>query len=814
MRRHARTKPSSSDPALAQAFAEATDLHKHGRLAEAEQRYLALLRRQPRHAATLHAFGLLRAQQHRLDDAIKLLRQATERDPRIAEAHDDLGAALQAARRPAEALTSHRAAIGLKPDFAKAHYNLGAAFHALGRADAALGPYQTAVALAPDLGAAHHNLGDALLTLGRADEAAASFANALTVHPEVADTHNKLGMALIALRRREAAVACFQRATTLRPDHIEAQNNLGALLHELGRTDEAAQAFAAAFAANPNQADLHSNLAVVLGALGRHADAAEACARALALNPDLAEAHNNLGSALRELGRHNEALPHFERAVALRPAYPEALNNLGSLLHDLSRHDEAVAAFERVLTHSPEHVDAHNNLGAALASLQRPQEALPWFERAIALRPDYIGALVNMAVALSRLHREQDAAACLERALAIDPNHADTQREWGALLRTLGRFDEARRAIETAVALEPGRIEHHYALSAVKRFSPDDPQLEAMEALARAPDVYTEERRAQLHFALGKAYADIGERTRSFEHLLEANALKRRITAYDEAATLDWFYRVPRRFTPAAMARLSGAGAPSRAPIFIVGMPRSGTTLVEQILASHPAVFGAGEIEAFRRTLAALTDPDGAPLVFPELIDVITSEQVRALGTTYLSHLEALAPGASRVTDKLPLNFSCAGLIHLALPGARIIHVRRNPIDTCLSCFSLEFAGHQPFTYELGELARYYRAYEAVMAHWRAVLPDGVMLEVRYEDVVDDLEREARRLIAHCGLDWDPACLEFHRIERPVRTASVDQVRRPIYRTSVARWRPYAHLLTPLFDALGVDAPDATAPTA
>jgi hypothetical protein len=236
--------------------------------------------------------------------------------------------------------------------------------------------------------------------------------------------------------------------------------------------------------------------------------------------------------------------------------------------------------------------------------------------------------------------------------------------------------------------------------------------------------------------------------------------------------------------------------------VFVVGMPRSGTTLVEQILASHPAVFGAGELELMPRAVAGLraAHPEAA---FPDLAAMLDDADLRALGARYLAGLDRIAPPeAARVTDKLPLNFVHVGLIHLALPGARLVHVRRDPLDTCVSCYSKLFAGNQPFAYDLGELGRYYRAYTSVMAHWRRVLPPGVLLELDYEAVVADLERAARRLVAHCGLGWDDACLAFHRTERPIRTASALQVRRPLYTEAIGRAAAYAPWLAPLIAAL------------
>jgi Sulfotransferase family len=236
--------------------------------------------------------------------------------------------------------------------------------------------------------------------------------------------------------------------------------------------------------------------------------------------------------------------------------------------------------------------------------------------------------------------------------------------------------------------------------------------------------------------------------------------------------------------------------------VFIVGMPRSGTSLVEQILASHPAVHGAGELPDFDRLATTATVANPAIALFPECIGRLTPAQLTAVGERYLARLRALAPEAQRVTDKMPINFRHLGLIRLALPQARIIHVRRDPVDTCLSCYSILFMGNQPHAYELGELGRYYHSYQRLMAHWRTVLPPDAMLEVDYEDVVADLEGQARRMVAYCGLDWDAACLSFHRTQRPVRTASAVQVRQPIYRDAIGRWRPAEVELRPLLDGL------------
>jgi sulfotransferase family protein len=251
----------------------------------------------------------------------------------------------------------------------------------------------------------------------------------------------------------------------------------------------------------------------------------------------------------------------------------------------------------------------------------------------------------------------------------------------------------------------------------------------------------------------------------------------------------------------------AGLGDPTDVPIFILGMPRSGSTLVEQVLASHPKVFGAGELKDFDQVVKTVFGPDGAVVAYPEFLPSFGAEHLRRMGAQYLRRLRQHSADAPRITNKMPSSFFYTGLIHLALPNARIIHTMRNPVDTCLSCFSKLFSGEQNFSYDLGELGRYYRKYTELMEHWRHALPPGVMLDVQYEEVVEDFETQARRIVAHCGLEWDEACLAFHKNKRPVKTASALQVRRPIYQSSVGRWLPYKDQLEPLLRELPIEQP-------
>jgi tetratricopeptide (TPR) repeat protein len=464
--------------------------------------------------------------------------------------------------------------------------------------------------------------------------------------------------------------------------------------------------------------------------------------------------------------------------------------------------EQVAAEYRRALALRPDYAEAHYNLGTALWQQRRLGEAAVRLRHAVALKPDYADAHFNLARVLYERGNFDAAIAHCEKAVALKPGNAEVHSFMGRLLLETGQLQGARSACETAIMLSPRCGAYYLNLAHCARFDPAEPHLAAMEALAQDAAA-SEQDRIDLQFALGKAYSDLGEPERAFRHLLEANALKRKTLAYDEAATLGHLERIRLIFDEPLIRAGQGRGHPSRKPVFIVGMPRSGTSLVEQILASHPQVFGAGEIGALPDAVAELRRRNDRSLPFPELLSALPSHRLRELGGRYLSGIRAVAPAAARITDKMPGNFRFAGLIHLALPNARIIHVRRDPIDTCLSCFSILFtAGGSDYSYDLGELGRCYRAYEALMAQWRKVLPADALLEVQYEEVVDDLEGQARRLVAHCGLDWDARCIAFHATPRAVRTASAAQVRQPIYRSSIGRWRPDRELLQPLLDAL------------
>jgi tetratricopeptide (TPR) repeat protein len=466
------------------------------------------------------------------------------------------------------------------------------------------------------------------------------------------------------------------------------------------------------------------------------------------------------------------------------------------------RFAESIALFERALKFKPLHAEAHNNLGSALAMLGRIDDAMAHYERALALKPNSAGIYNNLAIMRMRQERLQDAKALYERALAIDPDHAEARNNLGNILKEGGQFDDAMTHFNRAIAVRPNYAEAHYNRAEIRTFRRGDEYLDALEALAQGKELPID-KALYIHFALAKALDDSGDYERAFEHLRKGNALKRRRLNYNAARELQTIRRIAELSDRHLFDRLRGKGDPSVVPIFVLGMPRSGSTLIEQILASHPRIQAAGELRSFESAAAAMSGGNGRAIPWPEYLPDLDEAALRRIGESYIASLPAAAKGRVRIIDKMPGNFSRIGLIRLVFPNARIIHTTRHPVDTCMSCFSKLFDFGHSYCYDLAELGRYYRAYRELMNHWRSVLPPDAILDVAYENIVYDLEDQARRLIEYCGLPWDERCINFHETARSVRTASAVQVRKPLFRTSVQRWRRYATGLAPLLNELG-----------
>lgn len=539
---------------------------------------------------------------------------------------------------------------------------------------------------------------------------------------------------------------------------------------------------------------------------GRLQESETACRRALAADPCSGPAYQCLSLIAHRVGKPERAAELMAKAVECAPRVASYRRNLCEMYRRLGRRDEAIEQGRESTRLAPDDAVAFYNLGVALDDMGALVEAREAFARAVEIDPRHNLAWNNLGSTMNRLGDEEGALDAYLKATRIDPRHAEAQNNVAAIYIDRGKLDEARRRLRLAIDAKPDFLEAHQNLSTLTQYTQDDPHLAYLEEQLVARNELAPEQRMRMLFAVAKAREDVGQYPLALIAYKEANRLKR--------ATLDYDEDRARRLCDALTLAFSADSFPARrtgedvdpTPVFIVGMPRSGTTLIEQVLCSHPRVHGAGELKDFHAVLQS--HPAVGPM--PEAADWaprLSEAEYGEIGRAYLERLRGYHPTAARITDKMPGNFHYLGFILRALPGAKIIHSMRDPMDSCLSNFTRLFNDSMDFTYDLSEVGRYYNRYIEMMKHWDRVLPKGVMLHMPYESMVDDLEHNARRVIAHLGLEWDDACLAFYKNRRPVRTASVAQVRKPIYKSSVARWRGYGDRLHALRDIVGDSYP-------
>ena len=528
---------------------------------------------------------------------------------------------------------------------------------------------------------------------------------------------------------------------------------------------------------------------------GRPADAIAPLRDAALLQPSDPVIQHDLGLACLEVGRVPDAIAALQRAVASDPRYADAHFRLGIALEKLGNIGAAIAAYDRATKLLPSLTEAWFRAGALAYTLGHRDEAIGCFRRAAAAGGTSFSRL-GKARALLIEDRNQEAEQALRETLAADPGNAMAYDLLGNLLSDFGRFDEARACFERAIAIAPLLAGSYYDLVRCRPVTSNDNNdglLQAMQAALATPGLEAGQL-LRLHLAIGKAAEDLGDYGLAMQHFDAADAVRRASVSFDSAAFSIEIDRLIARCTPELIARAPELGSRDATPVLIIGMPRSGTTLVEQIISMHPEVRAGGELHFWNQRGAewhrSVVVGNEGPL--------LTKEFLGKAAAGYLGVLRAIAPTAARVTDKMPFNFLWAGLIHLAFPRAIIIHCRRAAVDTALSIHQTHFHPSLPFPTGGPELVAYFRSYQRLIDHWRSVLPPDRFIELDYEDLTHAPEPLIRRIIAASGLAWHDACLRPESNPRAVNTPSKWQARQPIYRTSVARWRRYEPWLGPL----------------
>lgn len=535
----------------------------------------------------------------------------------------------------------------------------------------------------------------------------------------------------------------------------------------------------------------------------------------LQIDANFPDANNSLGIIDVEAGKPDLAERWFEKAIKAEPTRPTFHNNRGLALMESKRRKEAVSCFEASLEADPNFVPAMVNLGKGYNATSNFEGAVAILEKAIAATPDFLDAYTELANAQGELGHLDEALQALDSALDVRPDSSQLLIQKAFLLTTFGKLEDAQAIHRSMVQKNPDALAAYIAIARTKKFESYDDDMQNMERLyKKMPDVdYTkilkgetqkeekEDPKMNLAMALAKAFESIRAYDQSFYYYKEGNRLRRKIQFYNQAEHFLEFDQRRELFTPALLAEFANVGCQDKTPIFIVGMPRSGTTLLEQVFHSHRDVFGAGEL-GFLPQLVRSEFKDMRSFEDRLKAGKVTAETFRNLGAAYIEKVREISTDSPYITDKMPHNFLQAGFIKLALPNAKIIHSYRNPIDNAFAIFKQIFGneGH-PYAYDLVELGHYHNKYRELMAHWNSIFP-GQILENRYEDMVADLETQTRKVLDFCGLDWDSNCLNFHEADRAVRTASVTQVRQPIYKGSVEKWRKYEAQLQPLIRVL------------
>ena len=588
---------------------------------------------------------------------------------------------------------------------------------------------------------------------------------AIDIAPNFAKPHEDLGFALFRQRRAEEAVGFLQNATRLDPSLEFAFLNLGKALALLGRGKEADEAFEKSFDLNPERKMLAH--AVEHYKAGRLQEARDLSRKILWQDPNNVDALRLLGAMAAIQSQFDEAERYFRRAIELAPDFVRAIVDLGRVLKEQNRYQEAIECFKKATTLEPGNVQSHFQLASALAPAALNYEAVKAHQRVLELQPGHPGALLGL----------------------------------GHMLKTVGRQDEAIASYRKFIDLKPDSGEGYWSLANLKTYRLSDEDIREIESRL-AKDDLTDQSTVNFLFALGKTYEDQGDFDRAWSFYSKGNKKRRMIEQYDPVLTEVTNDSIISVFDQQFLEENTGLGNPDSAPIFIIGLPRSGSTLIEQILASHGLVEGTSELPYLGRVATSLNMNRADGINYPEAARELGEKQFNALGQDYLDLTEMhRTEGKPHFIDKMPNNTPTVGLLHLIMPNAKIIDARRYPLDSCFSCYRQLFAKGQTFTYDLTDIGEYFLEYQRLMDHWHEVLP-GRVLTIQYEEMVTDFENQVHRLLEYCELPWEDNCINFHETERPIRTASSEQVRQPIYSKSINHWRNYEQHLGELIEVL------------
>jgi len=634
-------------------------------------------------------------------------------------------------------------------------------------------------------------------SIGELTDAVKSFEKAIAIKPNFTDAYYNLGITFQELNMLEAAVKNYEKALEIQPKYAIVHNNLGIVFKELGQIHDSIRSYEKAIASQPDFPEAHNNLGNAFRENGQLDEAIKFYEKAIALNSEFSDAYNNVGIALFELGQPNDAIKFYEKALEIEPSYTEVYNNLGNALKETGQQDNAVKSYEAAIALQSDYADAHYNLGVIFQDLDKLEDAVRSYKASIFFQSDYVDAHYNLGILFLETSQLEMAIKSLEMAIIINPENAETHKYLGNTFQANGQLDEAMKCYEKVLSIKPDHADAHRNLSTVKKYIQGDTQIIQMNKLLSSGTLNQSDQ-IHLYFALAKAYEDLGEQDDLFKALHEGNRLRKVQLNYSldnnlkEHSNLKKLFNLSLSFSEKLVSH-----EPSKIrPIFIVGMPRSGTSLVEQIISSHYETYGAGELNILNKLITPIVNDLAKK-------DADLSENIfLSIRKDYLNYLSSLNTPENVITDKMPTNFRYIGFILKAFPEAKVINLKRDSRAVCWSIYQHYFPGKGlGFAFNMEDLAGYYNSYNELMSFWHQTFPNKIY-DICYEDLTVNQEEETKKLLDFCELEWDDNCLNFHTNRRAVKTTSSLQVRKKMYQGSSEAWKKYESYLQPLIKTL------------
>ncbi len=838
------------DLTVEQALLNGIAAQREGRLEEAENYYRAILQSQPQHPDANHNLGVLAVSMGKLDIALPLFKAALDSNPDIeqywvsyisalieanqvesalalkerAKEHGILSSQLEALTSKTHPSSIEEVSVSINPSDSQiqevlAYYDsrqfkeaeelaakithefpeyqfgwkiYGSVLNQLGKYSESVIAIQKSLRLDPNDYEAYCNMGNSLRILGELEEAAVSYLQSIAINPKHAIAHNNLGVTYGELGSLDKSEECYLAAIEHQPDYVDAYFNLGVVHQRQGRSKEAVVSYSKALDFDSGYAEAHNNLGLVHQQLGNLEDSEISYLKAISINPNYADPFFNLGNLCQELRKFDVAEANYRAAISIRPDYTEAYCNLGVALKALDRLYDSERSFEKAISLNPNNEVAHNNLGNVLLEQGKLRSAEASIRRAIALSPEYAEAHYNLGNTLQKQGRLSESVQCLEQATTLKPAYAEAYNNLGIIFQQLGELDNAKENYNLAIASKPKFAEAHRHLTLLKKYYTKDEQFLEMQELYQ-DKLITEEQRCHINFGLAKASEDVGEIEKAFNFYLEGNLLRKKLLGYQFGQDVELFNQLKVNSPRISKYKLQSTSQfEGPFPIFIVGMPRSGTTLVEQIISSHSQVTGAGELSFLSQYGDAITRG---------LVE-IESETIQRFRLKYLDELQNVSNGKQFVTDKMPQNFLYIGLIAAAFPEAKIVHVNRDAAAVCWANFKQYFNSNKlGYCYSLDDIVGYFELYIELMKFWKNSFAMRIF-DVDYELLTTEQEKVSRQLVEYLGLDWEKECLSPQSNRRVVATASNIQVREKIFQGSSQQWLKYRPFLKGKFDNL------------